>query len=657
MSLDSTLSDTTCLDFNDTMLDAEIIFGANKKESKGKKSKQNTNSEPITHTQFCGFDDDGNEIRKPSCVKFSVELKNVKFWLDAFRFKMGEYYAIEERIVQHGQQFVLQTNNIKYVTATVYNNGMILVQGLDSSENWKIKYFQTMQIYVDNQARHAYQQQSTRDTDIKFLEIQDTSNEREDDDSLETIPKQIQISETLDNTETEIVHVRDSDKSIDFVDSHLSDQIFENNITSQLNEDVWHVSKQVKNLHEKLDQVCKIQDTNTQLLNQITNLKAALKLEQQETKLLKDEIVVQNIKIKNQEEEIITLKSEITKFGDRPSFLKVSDSTKLPHPTYSTVCQTSTPISSPIRRSPIHEKQQPKQKLKIRLNGQQQSGKNILVIGSSITKGIQTRILKQEVNINTNRGGTVQSIKRQISSIDLSPYTTLILQFGGNDVGNKISVQNFKDSFRSLLTMLNKENPSIRIIVGGLLPREEVDMMDHNQCLMDLCGEMEIDFINHVDSYVLRNGRLIPGVLYPDGVHLTKKGTSILIRNMNDVTPILANTYSENGRDKSDLNFGFQNHFQQKYSTNRNLYSQRATHEVHSKFESKSLQQNSPKSCFNCGETNHSQVSCRFRQRIRCYSCHEVAHKRKLCRKQYFTDTQGYRQPNGHVPFNYMYEN
>ncbi|CAC5374601.1 unnamed protein product [Mytilus coruscus] len=409
MSLDSTLSDTTCLDFNDTMLDAEIIFGANKKESKSKKSKQNTNSEPITHTQFCGFDDDGNEIRKPCSVKFSVELKNVKFWLDAFRFKMGEYYPIEERIVQHGQQFVLQTNNIKYVTATVYNNGTILVQGLDSSENWKIKYFQTMQIYVNNKARHAYQQQNT-------------SNEREHDDSLETIPKQIQISETLNNTETEIVHVRDSDKSIDFVDSHFSDQIFENNITSQLNEDVWHVSKQVKNLHEKLDQVCKIQDTNTQL-NQITNLKAASKLEQQETKLLKDEIVVQNIKIKNQEEEIITLKSEITKFGDRPSFLKVSDSTKLPHLTYSTVCQTSTPISSPIRRSPIHEKQQQKQKLKLRLNGQQQSGKSILVIGSSITKGIQTRILKQEVNINTNRGGTVQSIKRHISSIHLSPYT------------------------------------------------------------------------------------------------------------------------------------------------------------------------------------------------------------------------------------------
>ncbi|CAC5414857.1 CNBP [Mytilus coruscus] len=340
-----------------------------------------------------------------------------------------------------------------------------------------------MQIYVDNAARRANQQHSTSETEINFLEIIDTSNEKEHDDSLETMPKQIQVSETLDNNETEIVHVRESDKSTDFVDSHVSDQIFENSTMGQLDKDVWHVAKQVEHLHEKLD------------------------------------------------------------------------------------------------------------------------------------------------------------------------------QFGGNDVGNKISVQEFKDSFRSLLTTLNKENPSIRIIVGGLLPREGVHMTDHNQCLIDLCGEMHIDFINHIDSYVLRNGKLIPGILYPDGVHLTMKGTSRLIHNMNDVAPILANTYTENGREKSNLNFGFQKHFHQRNSTNRNLYSQRATHEVHSKFESQSRQQNSQKSCFNCGETNHSQVSCTFKQIIRCYSCHEIGHKQKLCRKQYITDTQGYRQLNGPVPFNYMYAN
>ncbi|CAC5364376.1 CNBP [Mytilus coruscus] len=201
--------------------------------------------------------------------------------------------------------------------------------------------------------------------------------------------------------------------------------------------------------------------------------------------------------------------------------------------------------------------------------------------------------------------------------------------------------------------MLNKENPSIRIIVGGLLTREEVHLIDNNECLMDLCGEMHIEFINHIDSYVLRNGKLIPGILYPDGVHLTKKGTSVLIHNMNDVTPIIANTYTANGREKSDLNFRFYQHSHQIAQIEIcicNVLLMKCIQNLKA-----SLVKSSPKSCFNCGETNHNQVSCRFKQRIQCYSCNEIGHKQKLCRKHYTTNTQDYRQLNDPVPFNYMY--
>ncbi|CAC5376007.1 unnamed protein product [Mytilus coruscus] len=275
-------------------------------------------------------------------------------------------------------------------------------------------------------AKHAYQPHSVSEREIKILEIQDKSNKIEHDDSLETVPKQIEASEALDNTETEIFLVCESDNSIDFVDSHVRDPIFENNITVQLNKDVLHVAKQVKNLHEKLDQVCKIQDTNDQLLNEITHSKTALKLEQQEKKLIKEEIVVQNIKIKNQKEEIITLKSDLTKCGDRPLFIKMSDSTKITTPNIQ-YCMPNIHANK-FSDSPIAYK---RKELKLSLNEHGQYGKNILINRISITIGIQIRILKQEVNVNTNRGGTVESIKRHISSIDFSPHTTLILQFGG----------------------------------------------------------------------------------------------------------------------------------------------------------------------------------------------------------------------------------
>ena len=36
--------------------------------------------------------------------------------------------------------------------------------------------------------------------------------------------------------------------------------------------------------------------------------------------------------------------------------------------------------------------------------------------------------------------------------------------------------------------------------------------------------------------------------------------------------------------------------------------------------------------CFNCGEQNHRQASCRFDHRLRCGLCHRLGHKQRLCR-------------------------
>ena len=35
--------------------------------------------------------------------------------------------------------------------------------------------------------------------------------------------------------------------------------------------------------------------------------------------------------------------------------------------------------------------------------------------------------------------------------------------------------------------------------------------------------------------------------------------------------------------------------------------------------------------CYNCGEFNHRQSTCRFDHRLRCEDCHKLGHKRRLC--------------------------
>ena len=36
--------------------------------------------------------------------------------------------------------------------------------------------------------------------------------------------------------------------------------------------------------------------------------------------------------------------------------------------------------------------------------------------------------------------------------------------------------------------------------------------------------------------------------------------------------------------------------------------------------------------CFNCGELNHRESTCRFDHRLKCGDCGELGHKSKLCR-------------------------
>jgi hypothetical protein len=71
-----------------------------------------------------------------SFTRFSFVLKCwqclslMEKWIESFREKMIEIYDLEERPVQHGYQFALYKNGSKYVSATIYNTGTMLVQGL-----------------------------------------------------------------------------------------------------------------------------------------------------------------------------------------------------------------------------------------------------------------------------------------------------------------------------------------------------------------------------------------------------------------------------------------------------------------------------------------------------------------------------------------------
>jgi hypothetical protein len=53
------------------------------------------------------------------------------------------------------------------------------------------------------------------------------------------------------------------------------------------------------------------------------------------------------------------------------------------------------------------EQLKPKQKNQLKLRNNQKKTGNVLIIGSSITKDINTKTLKENVTVNTNRNGFI----------------------------------------------------------------------------------------------------------------------------------------------------------------------------------------------------------------------------------------------------------
>ena len=78
--------------------------------------------------------------------------------------------------------------------------------------------------------------------------------------------------------------------------------------------DIANISIQMKNINDRFDQISteskQFKEINSELENQIVQLKACLKIEQQNCKSLQDEIVIKDKKIKIQQDEIKIFKQQ-----------------------------------------------------------------------------------------------------------------------------------------------------------------------------------------------------------------------------------------------------------------------------------------------------------------------------------------------------------
>ena len=212
----------------------------------------------------------------------------------------------------------------------------------------------------------------------------------------------------------------------------------------------------MKNINDRFDKISteskQFKEINSELENQIVQLKTCLKIEQQNYKSLQDEIVIKDKKIKIQQDEIKNLQTTVTKLSTKPAQKTITTSISPSNSFTSVISSTSTPVS----RKRTVEQLKPKQKNQLKLRNNQKKTGNVLIIGSSITRDINTKTLKENVTVNTNRGGTTTSLKKHIEDLDLTPINTVILQFGGNDADRDIEIHDFNRNYLNIIQEIQK---------------------------------------------------------------------------------------------------------------------------------------------------------------------------------------------------------
>ena len=120
-------------------------------------------------------------------------------------------------------------------------------------------------------------------------------------------------------------------------------------------------------------------------------------------------------------------------------------------------------------------------------------------------------------------------------------------------------------------------------MVSSIPPRYGINIDPLNYMLDEMCNKFNLQFIDHSGQFYYTNGHVKFHLFLQDGIHLSKKGTSVLLKSINQYVSIL------------------------RHRTENNWY------------------------CLFCGESGHNSSTCRHGQKVLCYSCNNYGHKEKFC--------------------------
>ena len=161
----------------------------------------------------------------------------------------------------------------------------------------------------------------------------------------------------------------------------------------------------------------------------------------------------------------------------------------------------------------------------------------VLLVGSSILKGINTNRLQNDVDVWTHRGATVLDIYNDLRfNIDVSKYSTVIVHVGGNDTDRRKDVRQFTSIYKDLIKFLKSKH--CRVYVSEILPRLTCDVTFFNNRLYELCHDEDVSFISNVEVFADSENKLLKHLYWSDGVHLNNVGIVQFLKSIDKIVKL-----------------------------------------------------------------------------------------------------------------------
>jgi lysophospholipase L1-like esterase len=180
---------------------------------------------------------------------------------------------------------------------------------------------------------------------------------------------------------------------------------------------------------------------------------------------------------------------------------------------------------------------------------------SVVFFGDSLTEGWDPRIWQQQLaprgvlNAGVSGDRTDHLLWRlEHGSLGGPPPKAVILLIGTNDLGSGRSPEATADGISTNLALLRGRLPDTRILLLGLLPREEDPnsalrrAVERVNAIIRSCADHEHVFYAEIGNVLLDDsGRLDPAIS-PDHLHLTGRGYALLTAQLGPALDRLAAT-------------------------------------------------------------------------------------------------------------------